>query len=247
MPIDISGHVIDTSSLAITSSFARTVVQDGLVFHVDAANKNSYAGSGTSWVDISPNARTATLTNGPTFNSANGGSIVFDGSNDYAEVGSSNAFGLGGLSAATMTIWLKATRYSNYQYVAGFRDDGDFDFFFLLLDSGGGSVLTEARLRTTAGVYDINFEYVSYFGAWTHIAFVFGNNRTELYLNGDLKARNTSVTGAFGAATNNFRIGTNGVSPAYYAKGDVASVNVYNRALHRGEILANYYATKDRF
>ena len=58
------------------------VVTDGLVLCLDAASRESYPGSGTVWTDLA-GSNNGTLTNGPTFNSANGGSIVFDWSNDH--------------------------------------------------------------------------------------------------------------------------------------------------------------------
>ena len=62
------------------------IIEDGLVFAVDAANKKSYPGSGTTWADLA-GSNNGTLINGPTFDSGNGGSIVFDGTNDYSEMG----------------------------------------------------------------------------------------------------------------------------------------------------------------
>ena len=56
---------------------------EGLILSLDAANTNSYSGSGTTWTDISGKGTNATLTNGPTFNSGNIGSIALDGTNDY--------------------------------------------------------------------------------------------------------------------------------------------------------------------
>ena len=52
--------------------------------HLDAGNSSSYSGTGTTWSDLSGNGNHATLVNGPTYSSADGGAIVFDGSNDYA-------------------------------------------------------------------------------------------------------------------------------------------------------------------
>jgi hypothetical protein len=49
------------------------VVREGLVLHLDAGTTRSYPGSGTTWNDLSGSENTGTLTNGPTFNSANGG------------------------------------------------------------------------------------------------------------------------------------------------------------------------------
>ena len=60
-----------------------SLVMNGLVLALDAANPKSYPGSGTTWTDLSGRGNTGTLTNGPTYSSANGGSLVFDGTNDY--------------------------------------------------------------------------------------------------------------------------------------------------------------------
>ena len=80
------------------------IVKDGLVLHLDAANYKSYPGSGTTWSDLSGNGNNGTLTNGPTFDSGNRGSIVFDGSNDFVYLSnpSSLAFGTGDFS---IEIW----------------------------------------------------------------------------------------------------------------------------------------------
>jgi hypothetical protein len=67
-------------------SYYGNIVKDGLILDLDAAKRDSYPGTGTTWNDISGNQNNGTLVNGPTFNSGNGGSIVFDGVNDYANL-----------------------------------------------------------------------------------------------------------------------------------------------------------------
>jgi hypothetical protein len=64
-------------------NYSPKIVTDGLVLYLDAANPKSYPGTGTAWNDISRGGNNGTLVNGPTFDSTNGGSIVFDGVNDY--------------------------------------------------------------------------------------------------------------------------------------------------------------------
>ena len=53
---------------------------------LDAGNPLSYPGTGTIWTDLSGNNNNGTLINGLTFDSGNGGSIVFDGINQYKNV-----------------------------------------------------------------------------------------------------------------------------------------------------------------
>jgi hypothetical protein len=61
------------------------VVTTNLSMFLDAGNASSYPGSGTAWTDLSGNSRNGTLTNGPTYTSADGGSIVFDGTDDFVQ------------------------------------------------------------------------------------------------------------------------------------------------------------------
>ena len=69
----------------MSSIYNPHIVTDGLVLALDAGNTKSYPGSGTTWTDT-VGGNTGTLTNGPTYSSGDGGSIVFDGSNDYIQL-----------------------------------------------------------------------------------------------------------------------------------------------------------------
>jgi len=92
---------------------ASGVVTNGLVLALDAGISRSYSGIGTTWTDLSGNGKNATLINGPTYSSANGGSIVFDGSNDYAEI--SNASTLGGFTGDfSIEFWFKGGNQGSF-------------------------------------------------------------------------------------------------------------------------------------
>ena len=100
-------------------SYNPRIVTDGLVLALDAGNPKSYPGSGTTWTDLSGNGNNGTLTNGPTYSSANGGSIVFDGVDDYAEItDSSNNFDLGGIDA-TLEFWIYIPSTSGADVIIG--------------------------------------------------------------------------------------------------------------------------------
>ena len=79
---------------------------NGLILSLDAANTKSYQSGSTTWFDKSGNAKNGTLTNGPTFNSENGGSIVFDGVNETINLGTGNTFLP--LPQFTIDIWFKS-------------------------------------------------------------------------------------------------------------------------------------------
>ena len=87
--------------------FSSKIVTDGLAFYVDAANQKSYPGTGTSWRDLSLGGNNGTLINGPTFDSANGGSIVFDGVDDYTSFGTTLGNGWSGI---TVSVWINPSQ-----------------------------------------------------------------------------------------------------------------------------------------
>jgi hypothetical protein len=62
-----------------------SIVRDGLVLYLDAANPKSYPGSGTTWFDLKGTSN-STLSNGPTFVNSNKGYFSFDGVNDYTQI-----------------------------------------------------------------------------------------------------------------------------------------------------------------
>ena len=233
-------------------SYYGGIVKDGLVLNLDAAKKDSYPGSGTVWNDLSGNGYNGTLTNA-TYSSNNGGSIVFNGTNSYV-VFSNTSTMLNGLSAASMNMWINVTRRGGggvkYQAIAGWRDDSDADFYFLLVDGSGAAVPSEFRTRTSTGQWDVNVSYLPYFGSWTFISTIVSSNTADLYINGVLAGSNTNKTGAFGAASNQFRIGSDSAFPSlitYPMQGNMANFLAYNRALSANEVTQNYNALKSRF
>jgi hypothetical protein len=234
-------------------NYNTSIVTNGLVLALDAANIKSYPSTGTAWSDISGNSNNGTLTNGPTYSSANGGSIVFDGVNDYVSCASTTGFGVTNAApVATMSMWCNITRKglsagANNQQIAGFRNDAGASFYFLLLDVAGGAVTTEARVATATNGYDIGVSFLSYIQTWTNVAFVVNSTRSDLYINGALVGSNTNVTGSFAASTQAFRIGSNSVNNAYWVLGNVSNVQFYNRALSAAEISTNFNALRGRY
>jgi len=243
--------------LVMPSASYSDIVTGGMIMNLDAGSRLSYSGSGTTWNDISGRGNNGTLTNGPTYSSANGGSIVFDGTNDFVLHTTSNGFGTANLpAAASLEIWANVTRKGGgsfaYQKLAGFRNDSNFDFYVLILDDSGATVLTEARIRTSTTVTEIYADFpISYFGKWTHIVFTANVNRADLYLNGVLVGSNTSLTGSFPATSGNFNVGKNplqgaGTGQSWQTKGNISSVRFYNRALSAAEVSQNFNALVGR-
>jgi hypothetical protein len=98
----ISSGITIGSGVKLVPESAVSVVTTGLQLYLDAGNASSYPGSGTTWTDLTVNGRNGTLTNGPTYSSADGGSIVFDGSNDFVQCTGSLT-----VTAATFVTWIR--------------------------------------------------------------------------------------------------------------------------------------------
>lgn len=210
-------------------NYSPRIVRDGLVLALDAADKNSYPGSGTTWYDLSGNGNHATLYNGPTFSTSNIGCFTFDGSNDYADVSlnlrtSNNTMMIIG-RYVTLTGRMLGGISNNY--LCGTWNTYTNQFY------------GEGWISGPYGYQDTNWHI--YHGS-TNNGGSGTPNGTQFYNNGT----GLVVNGSGGYGPNGIRIGSDGVYNEY-ANCQVAYVAAYNRCLTRGEILQNYNAFKTRF
>jgi hypothetical protein len=253
--------VANVSSMKMKKVFAdpvTSIVTSGLVLNLDASNASSYAGSGTSWFDLSGNGNNGTLTNGPTFNSANGGSIVFDGTNDYISIGSQNIVGTG-TSAFTGELWWYINKtLANGEYIMPIRIKQDTEFFVSLYNpSGTYNIIPTFRLSTQYGTPVTNSDYIN---KWICMQFVYtgGNKNTassyKFYINGAQIAVGSNSFGAAGGEGANCNIigadGNSGCNTFFTSgvmKGNIASYRLYTGELTASQLLQNYNANKTKF
>jgi hypothetical protein len=84
----------------------QNIVTNGLVLNLDAANKDSYPGTGTTWTDLSGNGNNGTLINGPSFlSNVNSGIIKFDGVDDYISRSYNSTFNI--RTGLTLSVFFK--------------------------------------------------------------------------------------------------------------------------------------------
>lgn len=226
-------------------SFQPKVVSDGLIFAVDAANNKSYPGSGTTWTDLSSTQITGSLTNGPTFNSANGGSIVFDGSNDYFST--SDAALPSGTSARTIQYFFNVSSISQTNMVTygapGNKTGASNGQMYATL-------IQSSKITFSAYGSTYNFSSISNVvtGRWYNVAFVFNGSTHLMYINGIYD--NAGSVGFSTVLDGQMTIGARRDGNATYTEyfnGRIAQVYIYNRALSASEVLQNYNALKGRF
>jgi hypothetical protein len=131
------------------------IITEGLVLSLDAGNVKSYPGSGTVWTDKSGYGYNGALTNGPTFNSSNGGSIVFDGTNDFINVSTGFTFA-NGTANKTMEVWFRPTGIDSSSIVqAGEQNTSgkDFEIVYTVEGDTGGSTNIPAQYKAMGGIY----------------------------------------------------------------------------------------------
>jgi hypothetical protein len=220
-------------------TYSPKIVTDGLVFAVDAANKKSYPGSGTTWKDLSGNGNDGTLINGPTFDSGNGGSIMFDGANDIVE-GNSNIsiFNVGG-GAHSVEWYTKYNNHSDYPTVWDLRFGTDIHWndYINPIDSYRMYAYPGGPVRLSDSSIEIN--------RWYHFIFSCeGNgNNFSFYINGILDYT-AGWNRTYGNSTK-YRIGGNNSSRRL--NGNIPIIKFYNKALSASEVSQNYNALKSRF
>ena len=231
------------------------IVEDGLVLCLDAGNNNSYPKSGTTWSDLA-GSNNGTLTNGPTFDAGNGGSIVFDGSNDYVYVSTSDELNFGGESNITISCWVKMNS----------RNDLNT---FIMWEDRVNSNGRELRIGTNVNdSHCAQFQFYKFPGGNSNSVFAQGTTSLSanviynvvgsfngsiicLYLNGSLEGT-TNVTGTIEppeAGTNaRWIFGAGELNESNrFLNGDIYSTHIYNRALTADEVRQNYQATVGRF
>ena len=215
------------------------VVTNGLVLCLDAANRKSYPGSGTTWNDLSGNGNTGTLTNGPTFSSANGGSIVFDGLNDYVNI--STAVNLTNPSTICAFINTSVTTGSN-QVIYGPSANGSDNWLSISNNKA------EMFATQTANVNNFSITGTTTIEAnkWYYITGIVNNNVTSLYVNGVFEVASSARAFTVGGWNSTARIGQRATGQFPFS-GSIAYVHGYNRALSAVEVQQNYNALKSRF
>ena len=213
---------------------SENIVTDGLVLNFDPANSRSYPGTGITINNLSGIGNTGVLTNGPTFSQLNGGTISFDGSNDYIQIINE----IPPLSTFTIDLWINSVVPADGHRIIF---DGYYTFRVSILS---GKYMVGAGNGSTW----INFYLYSVrnpiYNTWEHICWTWDGSKSKLYLNGAFEAEQSSA--AFSTISGELRL-AGFVQGGYNWNGKLSASKIYNRALSSTEILQNYNATKNRF
>ena len=206
------------------------IVTDGLVLAWDVTDRNSYPGSGTTLYDVSGNGNHGILYNGVSYDSSNGGVLVFDGVDDYVESLTPN------LTSTNYTV-IGAARYSGA--TRGRMINATTNN--LLLGHWGNSVANyyAAGWVTSAGAGGSDTNWRIYAGNGN-----ISGDSYNFYVNNTLNA-GSSTGGSQGPY--GITIGKYGPTTGEFSTGHFSFVLVYNRILTLEEMTQIYEAKKSRF
>jgi hypothetical protein len=213
----------------------------GTVYNFNGYTVHQFNSNGTfemlpRWLDVSGNNRNATLTNGPLYNTSNGGNILFDGSNDYAIMPSGGSY-----SEYTFMFfckWISDT--TNGSRLFGCDAFGTYTIF---TPSNVGFHYNQAAGSTTTISSGANIGL----GTWCHVAVTVSALSTfaYIYINGTL--RNGSNTPPYVNLSGNLFLGAQNTGASVLANCNIAAFQLYNKVLSASEIMQNFQANKSKF
>jgi hypothetical protein len=211
------------------------IVDDGLVLCLDASDRKSYSGNGTTWYDRSGNGNNGTLVNGVSWSSEKGGIMKLDGIDDYISIPISLNY-----SNVKYTV-IAVARYSGSQNKRVISSNsGNW-----LLGWWSGKVDTyyaEGWVSSSNGSgYNAVDKYDWHIYAGTGDR---GADSYQLFKNGTALF-NAESSGANGP--NGIRVGNSGGVANEISNCECQYVIAYNRVLTAAEVLQNFNATKSRF
>lgn len=217
------------------------IVTAGSVLILDAADRNSYPSSGTSWLDLSGGGNNSTLNNGPTFSPSGGGSILLDGVDDYASVENTARLNP---SNVTVSIWVKRNAYQSS--VANLIRRNDIDSYAILPATSSDTV----RFTINDGIGGRVYSPTAGFplNQWINIVGTHDGANISIYKSGSPSGQTaSSITISYSASNNQMIIGRDDAFAGRYMSANYGLVLIYSRALTGTETSQNFNAARGRY
>jgi hypothetical protein len=248
MPFDVGGNVISTTDIAYFND--KNIIRGGLLTYLDAGIVGSYPGSGTTWTDLSGNGYNGTLTNGPTFSTANGGYLAFDGSDDYVDLGNQSALGFtSGVFTVEAWIYIPSSWTGGSQYPnvvskgagAGWDQNGWSLFCF----RGWNGPYAWGYGARNGGTTNIVSRNSCPSNTYLHTVITANGSTIVLYENG---VQQVSASQTINPASNSYSVWI--ARDFVYGiafPGRVSGVKLYNVALSAAQVIQNFNANRRRY
>ena len=228
------------SNYACVNKDYEGIVTNGLVMNVDAGFIPSYPTNGTTWYDLSYNGNNISLTNGPIYDGGDGGSFIFDGSDDYGRNDIPNL--PTGNVTTTICVWAYVLNTnSEWQGFAGWGNTTTGQSILLDMNNGRLALSTWGSLSSQ----DLISSYTVPNNSWRYLVGSINDKNMKLYADG-VKVLDSSITSTPNVQSTNLRIATTDY-PGRLLNTKISCVQVYNKELSQSEIIQNFNAGLTRF
>ena len=224
----------------MSNQYGPRIVTDGLVLHLDAANRKSYPLSGSTIYDLSGNGNNGTLQGNTSYSSQYGGSLAFDGNGDYI----TTTFGSGRNvynNPISISLWVKSTTGTEMMYFSTGQTRNVYDLNQRLY----------VGLRT-GSYYDFGIRSSAWSSAanpantnWHLITLTIDSTAAKLYIN-DNHTITKSVNSTY-VLNDNVWVGCHNSGTDLPLNGSTGPFQIYTKALSADEVQQNYNALKGRF
>ena len=227
---------------------APNLVNDGLIFSVDAANPRSWTGPDSSTVNNLKNSITGTISADTSGSYGQFNSFDFDATDDNIDFGTLSE--LNELPSFSFNVWLTTPNQNAGDSMAFGNRDSSNSYRGIGLSLPVNTSATSIYFYFTSNIgsggswVEIPVAYYTA-NAWNNIAVTYdGSTLTAIVNNGT--PLTDSQSSKLLHSTTNFRIGKDGWNSNLY-KGNIGLLQIYNKALSAAEVLQNYNALKGRF
>jgi hypothetical protein len=216
-----------------------------LKLFIDAGNTLSYSGSGTTVTDL-VGTQNGTLVNGTAYSSANGGTFVFDGINDYINVGNN----LLQYDEFSVSMWLKPNGTAGWrctiQNFSYNRSIGYFGWQLFILPTTN-KILIGMNDGTFSDGYRLTSTSSLSISTWYHVCFTkLANGNLKLYINGALDSTKVMTNNTVYNPLCNVRLGLQS-DLGYPFPGSIPTAKIFNVALTSTEVLGDFNEFKSRY
>ena len=235
------------SGIVIIRYLGRQRATGGVVSSLNGYTIHTFLTNGTfttlQWLDKTATGNNGTLINGPTYSSANGGSIVFDGIDDYIDCGSNSSI-INLTNTITVEAWINTSVPNSRMTIYGNGYSGGGMMFGTSANTPGGLEVYYPGIYVAYSTAGILQAYV-----WQHVVYTrtaSGLGTHAFYINAVSQTVTQTANGADAFTTS----GSNryiGLRSGVMFNGNIGFVRVYNKALSAAEVQQNFNASRARF
>jgi len=222
-------------------SHSPSMITDGLMVYLDAANTRSYPGTGNTWYDLRGNRNFTLINNPPFFSNSAGGSIGFTAANSHYATASSLPL----MTTWTVEVWHYYTGLNTGQFPTIVTEV----YPTLINYTVGCTTSSTSNTKLRVGYYPATWkqtnEYTLTQNSWYQIVGSYDGTNIKMYINSILELSTSDATTPT-TTSSGIRLMRRWDFDDYWG-GNLNTVKIYNRALSAAEIKQNFEATRDRY